>query len=86
MASIDSFNPAALSRTEAPAPPTATKTIAASSKASKSSGSSLLQRIDYEPLYTELKILIGHNWSVYHDALSKFVQGIFADAFYLSGD
>lgn len=77
MSSIETFNPAALSRTETTAAPvTASKTVASSSKAAKASSSSLLQRIDYEPLYTELKILIGHNWIVYHDALTKFVQGL----------
>lgn len=31
-------------------------------------------RIDYEPLYTDLKLLIGHNWTVYHDAVTRFIR------------
>jgi hypothetical protein len=31
-------------------------------------------RIEYEPLYTDLKLLIGHNWTTYHDALTRFIR------------
>ena len=31
-------------------------------------------RIDYEPLYTDLKLLIGHNWTVYYDALTRCLR------------
>jgi hypothetical protein len=74
---IETFNPAALSRSDSlPTSLQANKTVAASSsKSSKNSNGATPQRIDFEPLYTDLKALIGHHWSTYQDALSKFVQG-----------
>jgi len=32
-------------------------------------------RIDFEPLYADLKALIGHNWGVYYDSLTRFIRG-----------
>jgi hypothetical protein len=73
---IETFNPAALSRSDSiSAPLTANKTVATSSTKS-SKLNSTLQRIDFEPLYIDLKALIGHNWGTYHDALTKFIQGL----------
>lgn len=34
------------------------------------------QRIDLEPLYTNLKAAIGDNWGVYKDAFSHFTLGM----------
>jgi hypothetical protein len=74
---IETFNPAALSRSDStPTSQQANKTVASSSsKNSKNSNGATPQRIDFEPLYTDLKGLIGNHWSTYQDALSKFVQG-----------
>lgn len=77
---IETFNPAALSRAASiPVPIQANKTVASStSKNSKSSNGAVPQRIDFEPLYTDLKALIGQHWGTYQDALSRFMQGLFA--------
>jgi transcriptional coactivator HFI1/ADA1 len=74
---IETFNPAALSRSDSiPTSLQANKTVvASSSKNSKNSNGAAPQRIDFEPLYTDLKTLIGHHWGTYHDALTKFIQG-----------
>lgn len=74
---IETFNPAALSRAESiPTASPANKTVAASTtKSTKNGNGAAPQRIDFEPLYTDLKVLIGHHWSTYQDALSKFIQG-----------
>lgn len=68
----ETFNPTSLSRSDAfSSSVTAGKTLAPSSlKIPKSAQ----PRIDYEPLYTDLKLLIGHNWTVYHDALTRFIR------------
>jgi hypothetical protein len=74
---IETFNPAALSRSDSIATPLqSNKTIVgSSSKTSKGSNGTVQQRIDFESLYTDLKAGIGHNWNTYHDALSRFMQG-----------
>jgi Transcriptional regulator of RNA polII, SAGA, subunit len=74
---IETFNPAALSRADSIPPPfPANKTIAPSSnRNSKNGNGAVQQRIDFEPLYTDLKSLIGQHWSTYHDGLTKFIQG-----------
>lgn len=75
MATFDeTFNPAALARSDTiisttsliKAPGSATKTPKATQN---------YPRIDLEPLYTELKSLIGHNWDTYYDALTRFIRG-----------
>ncbi|KAK5056676.1 hypothetical protein LTR84_012208 [Exophiala bonariae] len=76
MATFDeTFNPAALARSDTivstasvakGAPGSATKTPKATQN---------YPRIDLEPLYTELKSLIGHNWDTYYDALTRFIRG-----------
>jgi hypothetical protein len=76
-ATMETFNPAALSRSDSISTSLqASKTVAASStKNSKNGNGSAAQRIDFEPLYTDLKSLIGNHWSTYQDALSSFIQG-----------
>ncbi|RMZ83170.1 hypothetical protein DV738_g1404, partial [Chaetothyriales sp. CBS 135597] len=72
------FNPAALTRSETLTPAATPKNgvLGSSSSAIKAPKSAhSYPRIDFEPLYTELKSLIGDNWHVYHDALSRFIQG-----------
>ncbi|KAF2835167.1 hypothetical protein M501DRAFT_999469 [Patellaria atrata CBS 101060] len=62
--------------------PTSTPTLASrtlstpngtSSKPAKPS--TVVERINVEPLYTELKRLVGDNWGTYKDTISLFVQG-----------
>jgi hypothetical protein len=70
----DTFNPAALTRSD-------TITSTATTKAPQVPASKTTKttqnypRIDLEPLYTELKLLIGHNWETYFDAITRFIRG-----------
>ncbi|KAL8692214.1 MAG: hypothetical protein Q9218_002714 [Villophora microphyllina] len=48
-------------------------TIPSSSKAQKTTNAA--QRIDLEPLYTNLKAAIGDRWAKYKDAISLFILG-----------
>ncbi|EXJ92940.1 hypothetical protein A1O3_01496 [Capronia epimyces CBS 606.96] len=76
MATLDeTFNPAALTRSDtATSIPSAAKVPpGSSSKTTKATQN--YPRIDLEPLYTELKSLIGHNWEVYYDAITRFIRG-----------
>ncbi|RMD44032.1 hypothetical protein DV735_g1070, partial [Chaetothyriales sp. CBS 134920] len=78
MEETSTFNPAALTRSETITPTVTPKNGALGSsssniKTAKSAHS--YPRIDFEPLYTELKSLISDNWHVYHNALSRFIQG-----------
>ena len=68
----ETFNPSSLTRSDTfSSTITAGKTLPPSSlKIPKSAQ----PRIDYEPLYTDLKLLIGHNWTIYHDALTRFLR------------
>lgn len=71
----ETFNPAALSRSDTfssvivsakTLPPISTKPVR----------STLSQpRIDFEPLYADLKAAVGHNWGTYYDALTRFIRG-----------
>lgn len=76
------IDPAALSRTDSIAPsvphPLNLSKIngvsqSSSSKAQKTTNAP--QRIDLEPLYTNLKAAIGDNWTKYKDAISLFILG-----------
>jgi transcriptional coactivator HFI1/ADA1 len=75
MADFDAtFNPATLARSDTVTTTASTiKAPATTPKSSKASHS--YPRIDYEPLYTELKSLISDNWSIYYDALTRFLRG-----------
>lgn len=76
------IDPAALSRSD-PAPTlnpgslSLSKTngvsIPSSTKAQKTTNAA--QRIDLEPLYTNLKAAIGDHWGKYKDAISLFILG-----------
>ena len=71
---IETFNPAHLNRSDTLSSiVTVGKPGLAGGKTTKLASSA--QRLDFEPLYTDLKALIGHNWGVYHDALTRFIQG-----------
>ncbi|RMZ88315.1 hypothetical protein DV736_g4458, partial [Chaetothyriales sp. CBS 134916] len=80
MEESSTFNPAALTRSDT-ITSTATPKNAASGSSSASSAIKAAKsahsypRIDFEPLYTELKSLIADNWHIYHDALAHFIQG-----------
>ncbi|KAL9002520.1 MAG: hypothetical protein Q9188_004558, partial [Gyalolechia gomerana] len=76
------IDPAALSRSDSiapsiPHPLNLSKVNGASqpssSKAQKTTNAA--QRIDLEPLYTNLKAAIGDNWAKYKDAISLFILG-----------
>jgi hypothetical protein len=72
---IETFNPAHLNRSDTlSSVVTVGKTGITGGKTTKVSSSA--QRVDFEPLYTDLKALIGHNWVVYHDALTRFIRGM----------
>ena len=49
-------------------------TTLATQKATKTA--TTVQRIDLEPLYTNLKASIGDHWSEYKEAISLFVLGM----------
>lgn len=77
MATFDeTFNPAALARSD-----TITSTTTSTAKAPPGSASKQPKttqnypRVDLEPLYSELKALIGHNWDIYYDAITRFIRG-----------
>ncbi|OCT48511.1 hypothetical protein CLCR_04467 [Cladophialophora carrionii] len=73
MATVDdTFNPAALTRSDTVAS-TASNVKAPPAPAAKPKASH--PRVDLEPLYTELKSLIGANWEVYFDAVTRFIRG-----------
>lgn len=68
----ETFNPTSLTRSD-----TFSSSVAAGKTLPPSSlkiPKSAQPRIEYEPLYADLKLLIGHNWTVYHDALTRFVR------------
>ncbi|KAL9036142.1 MAG: hypothetical protein Q9180_004468 [Flavoplaca navasiana] len=76
------IDPAALSRSDSIAPPIPNPlniskvngaTGTSSSKTQKTTNAP--QRIDLEPLYTNLKAVIGDNWGKYKEALSLFILG-----------
>ncbi|KAL8802337.1 MAG: hypothetical protein Q9200_006615 [Gallowayella weberi] len=82
MPDIDHVHPAALSRSDSialsiPNPLTLSKTNGpagpSSSKAQKTTNAA--QRIDLEPLYTNLKLAIGDHWGKYKEAISLFILG-----------
>lgn len=73
---IETFNPAHLNRTDTLSSiVTVGKSGLTSGKTTKIASSA--QRVDFEPLYTDLKALIGHNWGCYHDALTRFIRGMY---------
>ena len=73
--SITIANPSVLSLKQANAP-----SALPSLKTSKTANTT--QRIDLEPLYTNLKIAIGDNWTKYKDAIGLYILGAFADGIF----
>jgi hypothetical protein len=71
----DTFNPAALTRSDTITSTTSANKPAPTSVAKPSKASQTFSRIDYEPLYADLKAHVGDNWAVYHDALTRFTRG-----------
>jgi hypothetical protein len=72
----DTFNPAALTRSETITSTTSATKPASASVAKPSKASQTFSRIDYEPLYADLKAHVGDNWAIYHDALARFTRGM----------
>lgn len=76
MATFDeTFNPAALARSDTITSIASTGKPAPGSAAKQTKATQSYPRIDLEPLYAELKSLIGHNWETYYDALTRFIRG-----------
>jgi len=71
----DTFNPAALARSDTLNSISTIKNLPSSSTAFKPKSTSNYPRIDLEPIYTELKDAIGHKWDIYFDAVTRFVRG-----------
>lgn len=77
MASFDdTFNPAALARSDTLNSIATVKNIP-SSAVLKPKSTSNFPRIDLEPIYTEIKDAIGLKWDVYFDAVSRFARGVY---------
>ena len=73
----DTFNPAALTRSDTISSSVSTAKPAAAASASKASKTTQsFPRIDFEPLYAELKSLVGDNWGTYHDAVARVLRGM----------
>ena len=68
-----SLNPSSLSLTK---PNAAAITAAAAQKASKTDKDKAQQRIDIEPIYTQLKSAIGEKWADYKETLGLFALGM----------
>ena len=72
---IETFNPAHLNRSDtlSSVVPVGKSALNTGKPTKVPSGA---PRVDFEPLYTDLKALIGHSWGVYHDALTRFIRGM----------
>ncbi|KAH0833539.1 hypothetical protein AYO21_05216 [Fonsecaea monophora] len=76
MATFDeTFNPAALTRSDTITSTTTTTKPPPGSASKQPKAAQSYPRVDLEPLYTELKSLIGHNWDTYFDAITRFIRG-----------
>ena len=77
MASFDdTFNPASLTRSDTIISSSGANKLVPGSATKPAKTTQSYPRIDLEPLYGELKSLIGHNWDIYYDALTRFVRGM----------
>ena len=72
----DIFNPAALTRSDTINSTVSTVKPATSSASKPSKASQSVPRIDYEPLYNELKSLIADDWNTYFDAVGRVLRGM----------
>jgi hypothetical protein len=72
----DIFNPAALTRSDTITSTTSATKPASASVVKPTKASQTFSRIDYEPLYADLKAHVGDNWAIYHDALARFTRGM----------
>ncbi|EXJ90971.1 hypothetical protein A1O1_04078 [Capronia coronata CBS 617.96] len=71
----DTFNPAALTRSDTITSVNSTTKVPPGSSSKPTKPTQNYPRIDLEPLYTELKSLIGHHWETYYDAITRFIRG-----------
>jgi hypothetical protein len=79
MASFDdTFNPAALTRSDTIASTASATKVPPGSATKQPKTTQNYPRVELEHLYTELKSLIGHNWEVYFDAITRFIRGTVA--------
>jgi len=79
----ETFNPAALSRSDTIISNAGNTKATSGSSAKQAKATQSYSRIDFEPLYTDLKSLIGHHWGTYYDALTRFIRGMLLDRQYL---
>jgi len=71
----ETFNPASLARSDTiSSSVSATKPTSNPVKAAKTTQN--YPRVDFEPLYADLKACIAHHWAIYHDALTRFMRGM----------
>ncbi|KAJ9627373.1 uncharacterized protein PV06_07245 [Exophiala oligosperma] len=76
MATFDeTFNPAALARSDTITSATSNAKAPPGSSSKSSKPSPNYPRVDLEPLYAELKSLIGHDWETYYETLTRFIRG-----------
>ncbi|KAG8532562.1 uncharacterized protein KY384_002439 [Bacidia gigantensis] len=66
-----SLNPSSLTLSK----PNAITTSAVAPKAAKASNDKGSQRVDLEPIYTNLKTAVGERWADYKEAIKEFVLG-----------
>lgn len=71
----DTFNPAALSRSDTVASTVTVGKNAASSTPKQAKPAQTFSRIDFEPLYVDLKDALGHKWDTYYEAITRFIRG-----------
>lgn len=75
----DTFNPATLTRTDTTASGVSTTKANVTPAGKPPKNSQNYPRIDFEPLYAELKTLISEHWGTYYDALTRFIRGKASD-------
>ncbi len=71
----ETFNPAALNRSDTLISTTGSVKAGASAASKSTKPTQNFPRIDYEPLYNDLKSLITENWMVYIDSVGRLLQG-----------
>lgn len=72
----DTFNPATFARTDTAVSGANTTKVAPPSASKPTKTSQSYPRVDFEPLYAELKALVADHWGTYYDALTRFIRGM----------
>lgn len=71
----DTFNPAALTRTETSLSTTGASKNATLSTPKQTKPTHNYPRLEFEPIYNDIKDAIGHKWDIYFDAITRFIRG-----------